>query len=393
MKKHLSALAVPKLGTGEYWDLLIPGLCLRVGARRRTWTMRHRIGDRHRRDVLGYYPVMSLAEARTAAGTLIERVDAGAAPPPPPVHPCSALTVGALIDRYEALRRREGHRIKQIDGSMAALRRGLADYLSMPAAQFSKADLRTARDAIADRGLPIASNRLLGYLGPVFKWAAQEDLIPTNFVRDLRRAPERKRSRVLTDKEIAAIWHACDHRGERPAANAYGRMVRFLLCTAQRRDEAASLKHGEILDGTWKQADNKAGRPHSLKLPRQALDLVGKGQAQDFVFGGAGGGKLAGFSKLKLALDREAKVSGWTLHDLRRTAATRMQGLGVRNEVVQAVLNHAIPGVGAVYLRAELEAQKAEALKTWTAALARIVKPRTKPRSESRHAPSRVVVA
>ena len=113
-------------------------------------------------------------------------------------------------------------------------------------------------------------------------------------------------------------------------------MVQFLLVTAQRRDEAASLRHGDILDGTWKQADNKAGRPHSLKLPRLALDLVGKGQAQELVFGGAGGGKLAGFSKFKRALDREAKVSGWTLHDLRRTAATRMQGLGVRNEVVQA---------------------------------------------------------
>ena len=96
---------------------------------------------------------------------------------------------------------------------MRALRVGLADYLSLPAAQFSKADLRAARDAIADRGTLIAANRLLGYLGPVFKWAAQEDLIPTNFVRDLRRAPERKRSHVLTDKEIAGVWHACDCRG------------------------------------------------------------------------------------------------------------------------------------------------------------------------------------
>jgi integrase len=372
MKKLLSALAVPKLGTGEYWDPLIPGLALRVGARRRTWTLRHRVGGRHRRDILGYFPTLSLADARTAAGKLLERVEAGATPLPPPVHPRSALTLGALIDRYEALRHREGHRIKQLAPSMRALRVGLADYLRLPATQFSKADLRAARDAIADRGTLIAANRLLGYLGPVFKWAAQEDLIPTNFVRDLRRAPERKRSHVLTDKEIAGVWHACNHRGEWPAAKAYGRLVRFLLCTAQRRDEAASLKYGDILDGTWKQADNKAGRPHSLKLPRLALDLVGKGQARDLVFGGASGGKLVGFSKLKRALDREATVSGWRLHDLRRTAATRMQVLGIRNEIVQAVLNHAIPGVGGVYLRAELEKEKAEALRVWATELERI---------------------
>ena len=374
MKKLLSAMAVPKLGTGEYWDPLIPGLALRVGARRRTWTLRHRVGGRHRRDILGYFPTLSLADARTAAGKLLERVEAGATSPPPPVHPRSALTLGALVDRYEALRQREGHRIKQLAPSMRALRVGLADYLNLPAAQFSKADLRAARDAIADRGTLIAANRLLGYLGPVFKWAAQEDLIPTNFVRDLRRAPERKRSHVLTDKEIAGVWHACDHRGEWPAAKAYGRLVRFLLCTAQRRDEAASLRHGDILDGTWKQADNKAGRPHSLKLPRLALDLVGKGHARDLVFGGASGGKLVGFSKLKRALDQEARVSGWRLHDLRRTAATRMQALGIRNEIVQTVLNHAVPGVGGVYLRAELEKEKAEALRVWAIELERITR-------------------
>ena len=150
--------------------------------------------------------------------------------------------------------------------------------------------------------------------------------------------------------------------------------MRFLLCTAQRRDEAASLKHGDILDGIWKQADNKAGRPHSLKLPRLALDLVGKGQARDLVFGGASGGKLVGFSKLKRALDQEAKVSGWRLHDLRRSAATRMQALGIRNEIIQAVLNHAIPGVGGVYLRAELEKEKAEALRVWATELERITR-------------------
>ena len=52
-----------------------------------------------------------------------------------------------------------------------------------------------------------------------------------------------------------------------------------------------------------------------------------------------------------------------------------MQELGIRNDVVQAVLNHAVPGVGGVYLRAELEKQKAEALATWATALTRIVGP------------------
>lgn len=372
MRKLLSALAVPKLRPGEYWDPVIPGLCLRVGAHRRTWSLRHRVGGSHRRDRLGFYPAMGLADARTAAGKLLERMEAGAAPPAPPVHPRSVLTLWTLLDRYEALRQREGHRIKQLGPSMRALRAGLADYLNLPVAQFSKADLRAARDAIAERGSLIAANRLLGYLGPVFKWAAQEDLIPTNFVRDLRRAPERKRDRVLAPKEIAAIWRGCD-RLDGEAAQAYGRLVKFLLVTAQRKSEGASLKHGDILDGRWKQAHNKSARPHSLVLPPLALELVGKGEANALVFAGAGGGKLGGFSKFKAALDEAAGVSGWRLHDARRSAASHMQELGVRNEIIQAVLNHAVPGVGQVYLRAELEKDKAEALRVWAAELERIV--------------------
>ena len=84
---------------------------------------------------------------------------------------------------------------------------------------------------------------------------------------------------------------------------------------------------------------------------------------------------MSGFSKLKAALDKASGVTDWRLHDLRRTAATKMQELGIRNEVVQSILNHAVPGVGGVYLRAELEKQKAEALATWATALTRIVEP------------------
>ena len=37
-RKKLSALAIPKLTPGEWYDAVVPGLILRVGAKRRTWT-------------------------------------------------------------------------------------------------------------------------------------------------------------------------------------------------------------------------------------------------------------------------------------------------------------------------------------------------------------------
>jgi integrase len=62
--------------------------------------------------------------------------------------------------------------------------------------------------------------------------------------------------------------------------------VRFLLLTAQRRGEAASLKFGDINDGRWKQTENKSSRPYSLPLPSLALSLIRRGEPRDYVFAG-----------------------------------------------------------------------------------------------------------
>ena len=223
----------------------------------------------------------------------------------------------------------------------------------------------------------IAGNRLLQRLGPVMRWAAQEDLIPVNFVPDIRKAPEQKRTRKLSDAEIRKIWTACgEDLGSREAAKNFGRMVRFLLVTAQRRDEAASLRHGHILDGVWRQTDNKS---EPTAQPQAAA-------------AGAGAGRAGRCARLRVRRQRRqdlrfleiedrarrgvSGVTDWRLHDLRRTAATRMQGLGIPNHIVQAVFNHALPGVGGVYLQDELEQQKADALATWATALTQDRRPR-----------------
>ena len=78
--RKLSALSIPSLPAGEYWDAAFPGLILRVGTRRRTWQFRYRAGGANRRDVLGYYPVLGLADARSKAEQLVSASDAGARP-------------------------------------------------------------------------------------------------------------------------------------------------------------------------------------------------------------------------------------------------------------------------------------------------------------------------
>jgi integrase len=273
------------------------------------------------------------------------------------------------------MRERERTRVKTLPAAMSTLRRCLQPWLDLPAAQFTKADLRAARNIVADRDATVQANRLLGYAGPVLRWAAEEDLIPHNFVPDIRRSSEEKRKRKLSHEEIAAIWRACEEFERSSATRSFGRLVRFLLTTAQRRDEGASLRYRDIVNGVWRQEQNKSDRPLELRLPKLALSLIAKGGLDELVFAGRGGGKISGWSKLKIALDEASGATGWRLHDLRRTAASGAQEAGAPNHIVQAVLNHVVPGVGAVDLHARLEKEKGEALAAWAQALSRIIRP------------------
>ena len=97
------------------------------------------------------------------------------------------------------------------------------------------------------------------------------------------------------------------------------------------------------------------------------------------VFPGERGTPFSGWSKAKSALDTASGVSGWWLHDLRRTLATGLQRLGVRLEVTEAVLNHLsgsragvvgiYPGVVGIYQRHDWAEEKRSALDAWSAHL------------------------
>jgi integrase len=183
---------------------------------------------------------------------------------------------------------------------------------------------------------------------------------------------DKPRERQLSDAELSAIWNAA------PASD-YGRIVRLLMLTAQRRDEIGSLSWSEIEppDDPAKAlialpaARTKNGRPHDVPLSRPALaileDCTQRG-TRDLVFGEGLGG-YSGWSRSKDAIDKAAKLkTPWTLHDLRRTAATRMADLGVQPHVIEAILNHVSghkSGVAGIYNRSTYATEKRAALDLW----------------------------
>ena len=183
---------------------------------------------------------------------------------------------------------------------------------------------------------------------------------------------------MLSAAEIRIVWKACEaYPAGRGVGTSFSRAVRFIILTALREGEAGNIRYRDVIDGRLTIPDTKGGKPHSLRLPPLALELLGQGEPNALAFPGQDGKPMSWPTHLdKLRRACPQITEHWHIHDLRRTCATHMQRLDVRPDVVEAVLNHALPGitgVGSVYMRGELEEQKADALHLWADEVQRII--------------------
>ena len=245
--------------------------------------------------------------------------------------------------------------------------------------------------ASTPRGTGIA-RAAVRYGHAAFSWGMRRGAIKGNPFANLPVAPSvTRRDRVLTDKEIAAVWRAAG-RTKAP----YGAIVQLLVLTGQRRDEVSGATWGEISEDlvTWTlpatRTKNAAVQIVPLSEPAQTL-LRGllPDEPDDFgqalwerratsalIFPGKSMKPFSGWSKAKAQLDVACGVTDWRLHDLRRSVATNLQKLGTRLEVTEAVLNHisgSRGGIVGIYQRHDWSKEKSIALSAWADHLVEIV--------------------
>jgi integrase len=184
------------------------------------------------------------------------------------------------------------------------------------------------------------------------------------------------RDRVLSDAELTRVVLAARNMGD-----PYGAIVELLALTGQRREEVARL-HWEELDlaqriWTIPKARTKNAKAHIVHLSRQALAVLkSAGQRGPLVFASLGTKPFQNFSHAKRQLDQISGVSGWRLHDLRRTCVSGMARLGIAPHVADKILNHqagTISGVAAVYQRHDFLSERRQALDLWGAHLEAIL--------------------
>lgn len=392
---------VPRAKRYEKPDAECPGLYLVVQPSGvKSWVVRFRLHGRSVKQTLGRLEHFDPSEARELARRSIRTAKRGDDP-----RAAVEDTVGKAVETYlaeVATKRRSHKEIRRLFETEV-----LPQWRDRPAASIGSRDCRRLVEGVRAKKGNSRASKLHSYLRRFFVIAADRGAVPTNPMRDLIR-PELPpaRDRVLSDPELALVWRAAA-RTEGP----FGRAVQLLTLTASRRDEVMSLRWREVEDLDGKEPAillpgerTKNGRPHLLPLSPAAVDLVrgtprlayaderGRKRDSEFVFTTSGASPFSGFSKSKARLDammaaiaaEDAAKSGrdgvetepWRLHDLRRTAATRMADLGVPPHVVEAALNHvsgAKAGVAGVYNRSLYAKEKREALDLWASHVERLV--------------------
>jgi integrase len=356
----------------------LPGFGLRILAGgKRTFIIQYRISGRSTTKTIGRCEKMTLGTARDLAKRQLAQVELGIDPAEE-----KRASRDRAADTFELLAARfiraraTAVRPRTLDQITLHMTEHWAPFNRRSVHDIGRRDIAARLGEISEDRGAVAANRARAWLSSFYSWLLAEGIADANPVVGTRRTDEKSRDRVLSDAELIAIWKACKD-------DDYGRIIRLLVLTAQRRDEVGAIAKSEIgLDARkWTIAGErtKNGRVHEIPLSDRAMAILmpaiereGR-EDHDLIFSETGRG-FGGWSKAKTALDEriaeQTTVAPWRVHDIRRTVATRMAELGVQPHVIEAILNHVSGhkrGVAGVYNRAQYGAEKARALDLWSA--------------------------
>jgi len=397
-------LKTPAEGRVEYWDTRTPGFGLRISSTGvRSWVMILRILKDGRwiqqRLSFGRYPGVTLAEARAKAveakgqAERFEDPGAEARAAKRAVIEATRYTFAAVRGEFLVKYRGRGNR-RPAKRTLAEVKRVLesdlfADWSDRPLSKITRRDVLDVLDVLLERGAEVMANRTLAYLSMLFGWALHREIIESDPTDSIKKpGVEQSRERVLTLDEMRAIWQATEPTETRKG-DLFDSIVKVLMLTGQRRDEVAGMRWAEVdLDGaTWTlPADRtKNHREHLIPLSTPVVEILKARQAEqavmgmttEFVFTSFGPRPFAGWSKSKRRLDAQAGIAPWTLHDLRRTLATRMaEDLRILPHVVEATINHVSgvrSGVAGTYNRALYLDERRAAMDAWAGYVLQVV--------------------
>jgi integrase len=367
-----------------FFDSEVAAFGVRVRATgSRNYVIQYKIAGKNRRLVLGAVSALDAGKARSMAKDAIAAIRLGNDPVANRLdaHARARETFGALLARFLA-RQRGRLKPRSYQETERHLTVQCRSLHARPVARIDRRAIAVRLGELAESSGPTAANRCRASLSAFFSWLAREGIVDINPVQFTNRAQEvGARTRFLSDDELAKVWRALGD-------DEYSRVVRLLVLVGCRREEAGALRWSEVdLDRaliTLPPERTKNRRPFQIPLSNAVIDLLkaqpkrtlADGTERDFVFGPGDRGWLA-WANSKRELDARCGVTGWVLHDIRRTLSTvAHERLGAAPHIVEALLSHVSGhqrGISGVYNKAIYFDERRRVLERWADHIAGLV--------------------
>ena len=331
-------------------------------------------GPNRARVKLGEVGILKLAEARSKARTILAERQLGV------YQPRGQETYESALGRFLAVAKAKNRPRTVRDYTRLLKRHGFGlERLS----DISPRNVQRKLDELAST--PGEQAHAATALKIFFAFCVRRHFLDQSPMLRVEPAPRlESRSRVLSDAELAVVWKGCTGR--------FGDIVRLCILTGQRRSEIAHLTREMIESACIRLPSGltKNKREHLFPIGPMALDILSRLPKKGYLFpalkaSAKGSTVFNAWTKEKAKLDKACKVSGWVLHDLRRTLVSDWAALGIRQEVTEKYVNHVSGsqgGIVGVYQRHTYMPEMREAVAKWEEKLLTVL--RVKPSSRAR---------
>ena len=378
-KVRISARMIEAAGPGEYWDADITGFKLVVTrAGRKSFAIEGRLHGRKVKHTFSRVGQIGVEQARRRAKELLFEIVQGRDPAAAALAARRLWSVKELVAEFRvsyfpnlSLVTR-GHYNDHFDRfvlpEMGKAR--VADLAAADILRFFRAveaRCRILNGDVVVRSGKTTANRVIATLSSLLSESVRLGLRTDNPCRAVRRYPEARRERFLSEQETARLLVACDNSKHVLVAN----LIRLLVFTGARRGETMTAKWGEfdLIAGVWTKPSHhtKQKRTHSVPLSQAALAFLrdmqaerGQVEANDWVFPGAKRDThLVSPKRSVRSIFEEAGLSDDVcLHTLRHSFAARVVGAGHGLHATGKLLGHTQAATTHRYAHLEHDAQK-----------------------------------
>ena len=341
-KSAIDALPTPRSDT-VYWDAALPGFGVKVTPKgRKVFIVLYRTGgagSKLRKYTIGPYGRVTLHQARVAAQKVFAARLEGRDPAAEKRESKRRIVADRVEDLLETFvdqrlsQNRSGGEIARL------LRREIGKtWAGRSIHEIGKRDVVELISVIERRGAPVAANKALKSIKMFLRWCVGRAILDQSPAEGVP-APTKEiaRDRVLSDEELARVILAA-----RAIDDRYGGIVELLALTGQRREEVAKLAWEELdlSQRVWTipKHRTKNAKPHVVYLSEESMAVLQRMEKHGpHAFASHGSKPFQHFAFAKRKLDELARVTGWRLHDLRRTCVSGMARLGVAPHVADKI--------------------------------------------------------